>query len=77
MRNLQYHFVTNGLYISYQVLRVERAIENEDPVLLQEALESYYIHEVGGERLTTRLTTAVRNRDSIDTMAPLSGSVHC
>ena len=77
MRNLQYHFVAKGSYISYLVLRVERAIKNEDSVLLQEALEFHYIHEVDGESLTARLTTAVRNRHSIDTLAPLSGSVHC
>ena len=74
MRNLQYHFVTKGLYIPYPVLRVEPAIENEDSVLLQEALEPHYIHEVGGERLTT---TTIRNRHSVDTSALLSGSVHC
>ena len=70
MRDLQYHFVTKALYIFYLLLRVKRMIKNEDSVLLQEALEPHYIHEVSGERLTTRPTT-IRNRHSVDTLAPL------
>ena len=71
---VQCHLVTKGLYISYLLLRVERTIKNEDSIVLQEALEPHYIHEVGGERLTT---TTIRNRHSVDTLALLSGSVHC
>ena len=40
---------------------VERTAKNEDSVLLQETLEPHYIHGVGGERLTTKLTTTIRN----------------
>jgi hypothetical protein len=46
---------------------VDQTIQNEDTVLLQEALEPHYIHEIGGERLATGLTTTIGNRHSVDT----------
>ena len=49
---------------------VNRTIKNEDSELLQEALEPYYIHEVGGKRMTTMLTiklmTTIRNCHFVD-----------
>jgi len=58
-----------------QIIYVDRTIRDENSVLLQEALEPHYIHEVGGERLTTRLTATIRDRHSIDNISAVTGLV--